>query len=149
MKAVSACMMGCECRYDGKAAWIAEVERLVREGQAVPICPEQLGGLTTPRLPAEIQGGDGYDVLDGKARVIDQSGNDVTEEFLRGARQALKVAQLMGITEAILKERSPSCGSRFIYDGTFSGQRKPGVGVTTALFRRNGIEVRSEDDLTD
>lgn len=141
---ISACLIGCECRYDQKSCRDQELEQLLREGKVIPICPEQLGGLPTPRPPAEIVGGDGFDVLDGKARIVDQKGNDVTEEFLAGARQALKLAQTVGATSAILKENSPSCGSTFVYDGTFSGKKVTGTGLTAALFRRHGIEVQSE-----
>ncbi|MED1793386.1 DUF523 domain-containing protein [Brevibacillus nitrificans] len=146
MKMISACLIGCECRYDQKSCRDQELEQLLREGKVIPVCPEQLGGLPTPRPPAEIVGGDGFDVLDGNARIIDQKGNDVTEEFLAGARQALKLAQTVGATSAILKENSPSCGSTFVYDGTFSGKKVTGTGLTAALFRRNGIEVQSEQN---
>ncbi|NRR22357.1 DUF523 domain-containing protein [Brevibacillus sp. MS2.2] len=144
MKVISACLIGCECRYDQKSCLDQELEQLLREGKAIPVCPEQLGGLPTPRPPAEIIGGTGEDVLDGKARIIDNTGQDVTEEFLMGANQALKLAKTVGATSAILKENSPSCGSSFVYDGSFSGKKVPGVGLTAALFRRNGIEVTSE-----
>jgi uncharacterized protein YbbK (DUF523 family) len=139
--------MGCECRYDKKSNWHQEIEQLVKEGKAIPVCPEQLGGLPTPRNPAEIVGGDGFDVLDGKARVIDNQGNDVTKMFIDGAYQALRIAQTVGATEAILKERSPSCGSHQIYNGTFSKTKKKGAGVTAALLIRNGIRVQSEESL--
>ena len=144
MKMISACLTGCECRYDQKSCLDADLEQLLREGKVIPVCPEQLGGLPTPRPPAEIIGGDGFDVLDGRARIVDQTGNDVTDEFLAGAQQALKLAKTVGATSAILKENSPSCGSSFVYDGSFSGKKVPGVGLTAALFKRNGIEVRSE-----
>jgi len=144
MKMISACLIGCECRYDQKSCLDADLEQLLREGKVIPVCPEQLGGLPTPRPPAEIIGGDGFDVLDGRARIVDQTGNDVTDEFLAGAQQALKLAKTVGATSAILKENSPSCGSSFVYDGSFSGKKVPGVGLTAALFKRNGIEVRSE-----
>jgi uncharacterized protein YbbK (DUF523 family) len=147
MKIVSACLMGCECRYDQKDNLVSEIEKLVKDGKAIPVCPEQLGGLSTPRPPAEIVGGDGFDVLDGKAKVIDNRGNDVTEQFLQGARQALHMAQVTRATEAILKERSPSCGSTMIYDGTFSKNKQKGVGVTAALLIRHGISVRSEETM--
>lgn len=147
MKVVSACLMGCRCRYDKNSNLHAQAEQLVRNGKAIPVCPEQLGGLSTPRNPAEIVGGDGFDVLDGIARVIDNHGNDVTELFLDGARQALRIAQTVGATEAILKERSPSCGSHMIYDGTYTQTKKAGVGVTAALFTRHGIRVSSEEQL--
>jgi len=144
MKMISACLIGCECRYDQKSCLDEDLEQLLREGKVIPVCPEQLGGLPTPRPPAEIIGGDGFDVLDGRARIVDQTGNDVTDEFLAGAQQALKLAKTVGTTSAILKENSPSCGSSFVYDGSFSGKKVPGVGLTAALFKRNGIEVRSE-----
>lgn len=145
-KIVSACFAGVHCRYDQRHNLVDEIREWVRTGEAIPVCPEQLGGLSTPRNPAEIIGGDGDDVLDGKARVVDNQGNDVTEAFIRGAYEALQVAQMVGATEAILKERSPSCGSCMIYDGQFKGVKKPGQGVTTALLRRHGIKVGSEED---
>ncbi|WP_124727857.1 DUF523 domain-containing protein [Staphylospora marina] len=147
-KIVSACFAGLHCRYDGKHNRVEEIVELIRSGEAIPVCPEQLGGLKTPRPPAEIVGGDGDDVLDGKARVVDNRGNDVTEQFLRGAREALALAKAVGAKHAILKEKSPSCGSCAIYDGTFSGRKKPGAGVTAALFRRHGIRVESEENFS-
>jgi uncharacterized protein YbbK (DUF523 family) len=144
-KIVSACFAGVHCRFDQRHCLVEKIHELVQKGEAIPVCPEQLGGLSTPRNPAEIVGGDGDDVLDGKARVIDNQGNDVTEAFLRGAHEALRLAKAVGAKEAILKERSPSCGSNMIYDGTFTGSKKPGVGVTAALYRRHGIRVYSEE----
>ena len=123
-----------------------EVEDLVQSGQAVPVCPEQLGGLSTPRYPAEIVGGDGFDVLDGQAKVIDAQGNDVTQEFIDGAHRALNVALTIAAETAIFKRCSPSCGSDLIYDGSFKGNRRNGVGVTSALLIRSGISVTTEDD---
>lgn len=146
MKIVSACLMGCECRYDKKSNPFDLAFQLVQKGEAIPVCPEQLGGLPTPRNPAEIVGGDGFDVLDGKARVIDNQGNDVTQHFLDGAYQALRIAQTVGATKAILKERSPSCGSHQIYDGSYTKTKKSGVGVTAALLIKNGIVVASEEE---
>lgn len=145
MKVVSGCLAGCKCRYDQKAATGLDIESMVWSGEAIPVCPEQMGGLPTPRNPAEIVGGDGFDVLDGKAKVIDSQGNDFTDEFIRGAEQALRLAQMVKTKEAILKSKSPSCGSSKIYDGSFSGRTKTAVGVTTALFIRNGISVSSEE----
>ncbi|MGF7086482.1 uncharacterized protein YbbK (DUF523 family) [Kroppenstedtia sanguinis] len=145
VKIVSACFAGVHCRYDKKHNLIEEIRKLVQEGKAIPVCPEQMGGLSTPRNPAEIVGGDGDDVLEGKAKVIDNRGNDVTQQFVEGAQEALAMAQSVGATEAILKERSPSCGSCRIYDGTFSKSKKAGRGVTAALLRRHGIRVVSEE----
>jgi uncharacterized protein YbbK (DUF523 family) len=145
VKMISACLAGCHCRYDGKANAVDALQELVEKGEAVFVCPEQLGGLATPRPPAQIVGGTGADVLDGKARVITDGGEDVTEQFVRGAEEALRMAQLVKAKTAILKERSPSCGSTVIYDGTFSGSKRAGEGVTAALLRRHGIEVFSEE----
>jgi uncharacterized protein YbbK (DUF523 family) len=146
-KIVSACFAGIHCRYDGRHNAVDEIQKLIKEGKAIPVCPEQLGGLSTPRNPAEIVGGDGEDVLDGKARVIDNQGRDVTDAFIRGAYETYRIAKTIGADEAILKEKSPSCGSCWIYDGSFQGKKKPGVGVTTALLKRKGIKVISEDTL--
>lgn len=144
-KIVSSCLTGIPCRYDQRHRLIKEIREMVEKGEAVPVCPEQLGGLPTPRNPAEIVGGDGADVLDGKARVVDCEGNDVTEQYLKGAYEALTIAKQVGAEEAILKEKSPSCGSCWIYNGTFQGIKRRGEGVTTALLRRHGFRVRSEE----
>ncbi|CCQ92377.1 conserved hypothetical protein [[Clostridium] ultunense Esp] len=146
---VSACLAGLRTRYDGGDNLQEKVLQWVREGKAVLACPEQLGGLSTPRLPAEIVGGSGEDVLDGKARVMDMEGNDVTDAFLKGAEETLRIARMYGCKGAVLKESSPSCGSTLIYDGTFSRHKIPGQGVTAALLRRNGVEVFSEKDLSE
>jgi uncharacterized protein YbbK (DUF523 family) len=134
---VSACLAGLHCRYDGGEKSNEEVMRLVAEGKAIPVCPEQLGGLTTPRLPCEIVNG----------RVMRKDGIDVTEEFERGARDSLALAKLTGAKEAILKAKSPSCGAGRVYDGTFSGQVVPGDGVFAALCRQEGISLRTEENL--
>jgi uncharacterized protein YbbK (DUF523 family) len=145
MKVISACLVGCQCRYDGDDNLIERFSEMVERGEAIFVCPEQLGGLSTPRPPAQIVGGTGEDVLDGKAKVMTEDGVDVTVQFRKGAEQALKMAQLVGAKEAILKERSPSCGSTMIYDGTFSKGKRPGDGVTAALLKRHGIKVYSEE----
>ena len=134
---VSACLAGLCCRYDGETKPCEAVVKLVREGRAVPVCPEQLGGLPTPRMPAEKSGD----------RVVRQDGVDVTAEFVRGAEESLKLAKLIGARAAILKSRSPSCGCGVIYDGSFSGKPVPGDGVTAALFKANGIQIITEEDL--
>jgi uncharacterized protein YbbK (DUF523 family) len=135
---VSACLADLRCRYDGDAKPCEAVMRLVAEGRAIPVCPEQLGGLPTPRLPAE-QCGD---------KVIRQDGVDVSGKFHRGALEALKLAQLAGGGTAILKARSPSCGSGIIYDGSFTGTLIPGNGIFAQLCRNNGIEVKTEEEFT-
>lgn len=145
MKVISACLVGCQCRYDGDSNAVDVFVKMVENGEAVFVCPEQLGGLSTPRPPAQIVGGTGADVLDGKAKVITDQGVDVTAAFVRGAQEALRMAQLVGAQEAILKERSPSCAATQIFDGTFTKGKRPGQGVTAALLTRHGINVSSEE----
>lgn len=145
---VSACLAGVRCRYDGGACPDPAVVDLVRRGRALPVCPEQLGGLPTPRRPAEIRGGAGADVLEGRARVVTASGADVTDAFLRGAEETLRLARLSGAEGAILKARSPSCGVGAVYDGSFTGRLRPGDGVAAALLRRAGITLRSGEPPT-
>jgi uncharacterized protein YbbK (DUF523 family) len=120
------------------------VAALVDEGRAIQVCPEEDGGLATPRPPAEIVGGDGHDVLAGRAQVMTATGRDVTQIYIDGARKALEAAKAAGATRAILKSRSPSCGKGVIYDGTFSRTPSIGDGVTAALLAQNGIEVSPE-----
>ncbi|HEX2240119.1 MAG TPA: DUF523 domain-containing protein [Actinomycetota bacterium] len=138
---VSACLAGCACRYDGSSNPDDQVARLVAEGRAVLVCPEEDGGLGTPRPRAEIVGGTGEDVIEGKARVVTVEGRDVTAEYLKGAERALEAGRDSGAAVAILKTRSPSCGRGQIYDGTFTGSRRAGNGVTAALLERAGIAV--------
>jgi len=142
---VSACLAGYYCKYDGSSNLVPEIKDLVARFQAIPVCPEKLGGLPVPRPPAEIQGGDGFDVLEGRARVVDKEGRDVTDAFLKGAKATAELAQTLGAKVAILKERSPSCGTRTIYNGTFSGCTRSGCGVTAALLLRQGLQLFSEE----
>lgn len=144
---VSACLAGIYCKYDGSDNFVPEIREMIARGDALPVCPEQLGGAPTPREAAEINGFTGEDVLNGKGKVITKSGIDKTEAFIKGAEEVLKLAKLTGTTKAILKERSPSCGSSYIYDGTFSGRKICGKGVTAALLTANGIKVISEEQL--
>ncbi len=147
IRLVSACMAGFPCRYNGKAKPVEAIEEMVIHGEAMFTCPEMLAGFDTPRRPAEIVGGDGDDVLDGTARIVDASGLDVTEAFVKGAYQTLHIAQAAKVQEAILKEGSPSCGCTYIYDGSFSGTQRTGMGVTAALLHRNTISVISEAEM--
>ena len=143
MKLVSACLLGINCNFEGKN-WLNP--RLLEEfakGNLFPVCPEVLGGLSVPRVPAEIIGGDGQDVLDGKAKVINMAGVDVSCEFIKGANETLRIAKAVGAKEALLIEKSPSCGCSRIFDGTFSEKFKDGDGVTTALLKQNGIQIIS------
>ncbi len=145
---VSACLLGQPVRYDGRASGHPDLlQRWQAEGRVVPLCPEVVGGLPTPRPPAEIPGGQGGEVLDGAARVVTVGGEDVSAAFLAGARQALALVRQHGIRVAVLKAGSPSCGNRLTYDGSFSGLKVPGEGVTTALLRREGVLVFSELEL--
>lgn len=143
MRAISACLLGVRCRYDGGSRVHPEALRLATQGGLVPVCPEQLGGLATPRTPAEIVGGDGNDVLEGRARVVDESGRDVTEAFLRGARETVALCRILGIDEVLLKSRSPSCGVGQVYHGT---ELIEGDGVTAAFLRREGIRAIRHPD---
>ncbi len=145
---ISACLVGQKVRYDGRASSGAEViHRWQREGRVVAICPEVAGGLTVPRPGAEIVGGDGEAVIDGEARLLTAAGADVTRAFVAGAHHALALAQRESVKLAVLKARSPSCGAATIYDGTFSGRKIAGAGVTAALLRRHGIAVFSDEEL--
>ncbi|TDQ53217.1 DUF523 domain-containing protein [Actinorugispora endophytica] len=147
---VSACLMGRAVRYDGgaKPSGHAVFLRWREEGRLVPFCPEVAGGLPVPRPPAEIEGARGARaVLEGEARIRTPEGADVTEFFLAGARAALRRARDHGVRLALLKEGSPSCGVHRIYDGTFTGAKTPGAGVTTLLLQDHGIDVFTENEL--
>lgn len=140
---VSACLAGIACRYDGRSIPHDMVMDAVRRGIAVPACAEQLGDMPTPRPPAEIVNGDGHDVLDAVARVMTADGDDVTDDFIRGAHAVLRKATRLGVGRAWLQGFSPSCGSGRIYDGTHTGGLTTGSGVTAALLTRNGIAVET------
>lgn len=131
---MSACLMGVNCRYDGGGKALDQLPQLMERYHVVPVCGEVMGGMTTPRIPSERV----------KERVMDREGNDVTAHFRRGAEEVLHLAQLYGAKNALLKERSPSCGSGEIYDGSFSGGKTAGWGVTAELLRDNGISVYGE-----
>lgn len=134
---VSGCLLGLCCRYDGASKAHPEVLNLKEKHELVPVCPEQLGGLSTPRPPSERQGD----------RVVARSGADVTEQYRRGAEEALRLCRLLDCDAAVLKERSPSCGCGMIYDGSFSGTLVPGNGVTAELLKGQGIPVYGESQL--
>ena len=135
---VSGCLLGIRCRYDGGTCTSPGIIRFVSSANLIPICPEQLGGLSTPRPSASIVGGDGYDVLSARARVINKEGGDETEAYIKGAEESLRLAHLAGAKIALLRERSPSCGRSTPYCQTPSGT---GTGVTAALFHSSGIKV--------
>ena len=132
---VSACLLGVCCRYDGQSKACPAVLELLKDHELIPVCPEQLGGLPTPRPPAEIQGD----------RVINREGIDVTAQYKKGAEEAARLYQLLRCDCAVLKARSPSCGCGEIYDGSFSGTLVPGDGITAQALKRLGIRVLTEE----
>ena len=136
---ISACLLGLPCRYDGKEGTALDVEKLRERYNLIPVCPEIFGGLETPRSPSERVG----------KRVIMKSGRDVTENFSRGAHAALRLCEIFNCKAAILKERSPSCGSKGIYDGSFSGTLTDGLGVTAEYLLNNGIKVLGESEISE
>lgn len=138
---VSACLAGVNCKYDGGNNLNEKILELVKKGEAILVCPEQLGGLTTPRTPSEIS------IIEGNKKVINKDGEDVTINFVRGAEEVLRIAKSLNITKAILKSKSPSCGCGLVYDGTFTGTKIPGNGITAQLLIDNGIEVITENDI--
>ncbi len=135
---ISACLMGVNCRYDGKSKLIEELDLLMEKYNLIPICPEQLGGLSTPREASEIK----------DSNVISKSGRDVTEQFEKGAKEVLSLAKRFQCQTAILKERSPSCGSNEIYDGSFRGILQAGDGLTAALLKQHNIRVIGESEIS-
>lgn len=137
MYLVSACLAGVQCRFDGKSYESQKVIDLVNSGEAIPVCPEQLGGLATPRVSCEIIGD----------KVMNKEGQDLTVEFILGAERTLAIAKVLGIKKAVLKSKSPSCGCGKIYDGTFTGVLVDGYGKAAELLKENGIEVCTEQDL--
>lgn len=134
---ISACLLGVACRYDGKSAAVPAAIKLKDKYNLIPVCPEILGGLPTPRLPCEIQNG----------RVIRSDSADMTAAYKRGAAETLKLAELFDCEIAVLKERSPSCGCGRVYDGSFSSLLTNGDGITSALLKQNGITVFGESEI--
>lgn len=141
MYIVSSCLAGVNCRYNGKSYENELVIDLVKKGEAIPLCPEQLGYLSTPRDPSEII------LANGVKKVLTNKGLDVTKEFKLGAEKLLDVAKCLNINKCILKSKSPSCGCGLIYDGTFSGKLIEGNGITTDLLIKNNIKVYTENDV--
>lgn len=139
---VSACLLGINCKYDGNNNKSDKIEKYLEGKQFIIVCPEQLGGLSTPRIPSEIVKNDSK-----RLNVISKDGKDVTENFIKGAKETLKIAKMYKCTEAILKEGSPSCGSNQIYNGSFSGIKIEGMGITAQTLKKSGINILSEKDL--
>lgn len=133
---VSACLLGCKCRYDGNLQKPNDIHKLIENNYIVPFCPEQAGGLETPRIPCEIVNN----------RVLNKDGKDKTKEFFLGANEALNICKLFNIEYAILKAKSPSCGYGKIYDGSFGGKLINGNGITAELLNKNGIKILNEDN---
>jgi len=142
---VSACLVGFSCRFDGKSTRNRIIQSIVQNDRAIAVCPEQLGGLPTPRSSCMIVGGDGFDVIHGKAKVISETGEARTDNFLLGAEKTITIARNIGIRRAVLKERSPSCGVCNIYCGE---KLIHGCGVTTAMLLEAGIQVESAEEKT-
>lgn len=136
---ISACLMGVNCKYNGGNNKLPELDLLKEKYNLIPICPEEMGGLTTPRNPSEIKGN----------KVFSNLGNDVTDNFKNGAELALKIALENDCNVALLKERSPSCGSNMIYDGSFCGKVIEGMGLTAKLLKENNIEIFNEEQIKD
>jgi uncharacterized protein YbbK (DUF523 family) len=146
---VSACLLGLKTKYDGESNAHALIQKYSSSGKFIPVCPEQLGGLPTPRSPMEIVAGTGQDVLAGRCSVQGKQGEVVTLQFIQGAKEIVKIVEMVKVTAAILKERSPSCGVNHIYDGSFSHRIKSGQGVTAAILKEHNIPIYSEEGLTE
>ncbi|WP_238915268.1 DUF523 domain-containing protein [Clostridium sp. YIM B02555] len=146
MYIISACLCGVNCRYNGKSGSNERCLKLFREGKAVLVCPEQLGGLPTPRNPVELDN-TASQIIEGNGKAMSNKGEDVTQKFINGAYETLKIAKELGATKAILKEGSPSCGANFVHDGTFTGNRINGKGITAQILENEGITVFSDEDL--
>jgi len=150
MKLASACFFGINCKWNGKSRPNKKIIELSKKEVLIPVCPEQLGGQPTPRKPAGIYGGLGEDVLDGRAKVrAARNGEDLTEDYIKGAEETLKIARLFEIKEVILKQGSPSCGcgKTFQLDEKLRNHKVEGNGVTAALLKRHGIDVKTQEDL--
>ncbi|MBE6151228.1 MAG: DUF523 domain-containing protein [Firmicutes bacterium] len=132
---ISACLCGVNCKYNGKNNLNEECLELLKKGEAILVCPEQMGGLETPRNPSEIK------IVNGEVKVFMNDGTDVTENYKRGAEEVLKLAKELNVKKAIFRKKSPSCGCGEIYDGTFTNTLTKGNGITTSLLLENSIEV--------
>lgn len=147
---VSACLLGENCKYSGGNNKSENVIKYLEDKEYILVCPEQLGGLSTPRNPSEIitdGNKDGNDVLNGCTKVLSNKGIDVTKNFIQGAEETLKIAKEHKVNTAILKAGSPSCGYKKIYDGTFLGTKIKGMGVTAAILNKENIALLDEDDI--
>ena len=147
MYLISACLCGVNCKYNGLNNYNEICDKLLASGKAILVCPEQLGGLPTPRIPSEIIGESSNILNYNNGSVIDKNGNDVTPQFVKGAKETLQIAKKINIKKAILKDGSPSCGVNYIYDGNFNGTKIKGMGLTAQLLKESSIDIISELEL--
>ena len=147
MYLISACLCGVNCKYNGLNNYNEMCDKLLASGKAILVCPEQLGGLPTPRIPSEIIGESSNILNYNNGSVIDKNGNDVTPQFVKGAKETLQIAKKLNIKKAILKDGSPSCGVNYIYDGNFNGTKIKGMGLTAQLLKESSIDIISELEL--
>lgn len=145
--AISACLMGSHCRYNGSSAMNNKLFELVKNQDVLLFCPEIMANLPTPRAPVEIVGGNGHDVIKGQAMVLSKNGINMTEAFMDGAQSVIDLFNNHTVSAVVLKERSPSCGVNEIYDGRFLGTLVKGCGVLTALLLHHGVKMFSDEDL--
>ena len=147
MYLISACLCGVNCKYNGLNNYNEICDKLFTSGKAILVCPEQLGGLPTPRIPSEIIGESSNILNNNNGSVIDKNGNDVTLQFVKGAKETLQIAKKLNIKKAILKDGSPSCGVNYIYNGNFNGSKIKGMGLTAQLLKESSIDIISELEL--
>ena len=147
MYLISACLCGVNCKYNGLNNYNEICDKLFSSGKAILVCPEQLGGLPTPRIPSEIIGESSNILNNNNGSVIDKNGNDVTPQFVKGAKETLQIAKKLNIKKAILKDGSPSCGVNYIYNGNFNGSKIKGMGITAQLLKESSIDIISELEL--
>lgn len=147
MYLISACLCGVNCKYNGLNNYNEICDKLFTSGKAILVCPEQLGGLPTPRIPSEIIGESSNILNNNNGSVIDKNGNDVTPQFVKGAKETLQIAKRLNIKKAILKDGSPSCGVNYIYNGNFNGSKIKGMGITAQLLKESSIDIISELEL--
>ena len=147
MYLISACLCGVNCKYNGLNNYNEICDKLFTSGKAILVCPEQLGGLPTPRIPSEIIGESSNILNNNNGSVIDKNGNYVTPQFVKGAKETLQIAKKLNIKKAILKDGSPSCGVNYIYNGNFNGSKIKGMGLTAQLLKESSIDIISELEL--
>jgi uncharacterized protein YbbK (DUF523 family) len=143
---ISGCLAGLSCRYDGGSLPHPSLDDLKMQYDLIPVCPEQTGGLSTPRIPNELQAS-ATEILSGRGKVKNQAGEDCTQQFIRGATETVYIVRLLEIKIALLKDGSPSCGKNRVYDGSFSGKSITGRGITAEMLHKEGVDIYSEDEM--